>query len=224
MTKPANNNAQPNAVGNTEANGALRAEVARGLAYLHNRTNGTLGHTLDAASFLYALIEVLDEKGIVSIAELDARKPAVAERLLQKFMRADAGVALQTPDQDKYRYQSDAEIDCASRVHLCKAACCKMIFPLSRQDIEEGVIQWQLDKPYVIAKQADGYCRHFDRERCACTVHAQRPIPCRAYDCRGDRRIWLNFERRIVNPKLEDPRWPHNLSPEEMHMTRSELP
>jgi hypothetical protein len=27
---------------------------------------------------------------------------------------------------------------------------------------------------------------------------------CRAYDCRNDKRIWADFERKIVSPELEN--------------------
>jgi Fe-S-cluster containining protein len=186
----------------------LRDEVAAGLAYLHARSNATTTRTWEAASFVYALIELLSEKGLVSIDEIDGRKKAVAGRLLKRFIQHDPGVAIQEPEQDKYAFTPTAKIDCENRVHLCKAACCKMVFPLSRQDIEEGVIKWDLGKPYVIAKGADGYCQHFDHQCLGCTVHAQRPIPCRAYDCRNDKRIWLDFENKIVNSELNDPDWP----------------
>jgi hypothetical protein len=34
-------------------------------------------------------------------------------------------------------------------------------------------------------------------------VWQQRPIPCRGYDCRKDERIWLDFEKRIINPDFD---------------------
>ena len=89
------------------------------------------------------------------------------------------------------------------RIHLCKAACCRLRFALSRQDVEEGVVQWDFSHPYFIASGEDGYCRHLDRGCMGCSIHAQRPVPCRAYDCRQDKRIWSDFERRIVSPELE---------------------
>jgi Fe-S-cluster containining protein len=78
-----------------------------------------------------------------------------------------------------------------------------MGFALSQQDVEEGVIKWDLGRPYLIAQDADGYCRHLDRQAMRCTVRAQRPLPCRGYDCRRDKRIWSDFDNRIVNPDLD---------------------
>jgi hypothetical protein len=197
---------------------ALYREVAQGLAYLHTRTNATTGRTLEAASFVYALIELLVEKELLNVDEIDDRKKQVSQRLLARFMQLDPGVAIQEPDQDKYTFPETVKIDCENRVQLCQAACCKMVFPLSRQDIEEGAIKWELSQPYRIAKGTDEYCYHFDRQCQGCTVHAQRPIPCRAYDCRNDPRIWLDFENKIINPKINDPDWPHNLSAAEMEI------
>jgi hypothetical protein len=38
---------------------------------------------------------------------------------------------------------------------------------------------------------------HNDPSDHACTVHAHRPRVCRKYDCRDDKRIWLDYARRI---------------------------
>ncbi|MGH7494545.1 MAG: YkgJ family cysteine cluster protein [bacterium] len=49
----------------------------------------------------------------------------------------------------------------------------------------------------------DGYCKHFERSTCSCTIREHRPIPCRAYDCRNDQRIWVDFEKKIVNAEID---------------------
>lgn len=111
-------------------------------------------------------------------------------------------VWIQDPTVDKYTWAGLVEIDCGSRLHLCRAACCSMSFPLSLQDLEEGIVRWDPDRPYAIARQEDGRCIHLDGS-CGCTVYEHRPLPCRAYDCRSDKRIWLDFENRVPNPELE---------------------
>jgi Fe-S-cluster containining protein len=185
------------------APGGVRAEMVGGLLYCHSRINANTSKVLESASFLYALVELLAEKGIVETADLDDRKRRVAARLLDRFLDHGMGVAMQEGEQDKYTFAGAVEIDCESRVHLCKAACCRMSFALSRQDVEEGVIKWDLGRPYLVAQDADGYCRHLDRRTSRCTVRAQRPLPCRGYDCRKDGRVWLDFEQRIPNPELD---------------------
>lgn len=182
----------------------LRREIVGGLLYTHSRANSNTNRLLESASFLYALIELLKEKGILNIEELDERKMTVAKRLKKRFLGKGMGVVIQEPEQDKYAFRDkEVHIDCENRVHLCKAACCKLSFPLSMQDINEGIIKWDLRSPYLIAQDADGYCKHFERTTCRCTVREHRPIPCKAYDCRNDKRIWLDFENKVVNPDID---------------------
>jgi hypothetical protein len=183
--------------------GELRKEIVAGLMYTHHRANANTSRSLEAATFLYALIELLTEKGILTIEELDARKEKIADRVERRFLSRGMGVALQEPDQDKYAFAAVAHVDCENRVHLCKAACCRMIFPLSRQDVAERIIMWDLESPYLIAQAEDGYCRHLDRTGCKCTVREHRPIPCRAYDCSNDARIWSDFANYVINPDLD---------------------
>lgn len=186
-----------------EALAALRHEVMGGLLYTHSRANSNTSRLLEVTSFLYALIEILTEKGILTIKELDARKDIVAKRVEKRFLDKGMGMHLQEPEQDKYTVRGSVEIDCDSRVHLCKAACCRFWFPLSKQDVEEGVVHWDLHEPYIIAQNTEGYCRHLNRANCHCRVYKHRPLPCRTFDCRKDPRIWLDFDTRVINPDLE---------------------
>jgi hypothetical protein len=198
-------------------NGArdLRQAVAEGLLCTHGRINANTRKTLEAASFLYALVELLEEKGLISIEELDERKRVVGKRLAEQFRQDGNGVMLQDPEYDKYSFEQGVEIDCANRVHLCHAACCRLPFALSRQDIREGIVHWDLGQPYLIAHNGDGTCCHLDPDSRVCGVWAQRPVPCRAFDCRENQRIWLDFEHRIINPEIERDDWPGCLAEEE---------
>jgi Fe-S-cluster containining protein len=166
---------------------------------------------LESTAFLHGLVELLEAKGLIQIEELDQKKTAAAERLTRKLEQQGEGVALQTPEYDKYAFQSTVEIDCPSRLPLCHAACCRLPFPLSKQDIREGVIEWDLGHPYVIAQGPGGYCVHLNQNTQGCSVHAQRPVPCRAYDCRKESRIWLDFENGVINPAVLRSDWPYCL-------------
>jgi Fe-S-cluster containining protein len=181
----------------------LRQELAGGLLYTHHRANTNTSRTLEVTAFAYALIELLIEKGLLTEGELNERKRAVGQRLVEKFNRAGMAVELQDSQIDKYQFADGPQIDCANRLHLCKAACCRLRFPLSPQDLEEGIVKWDLPHPYLIARGADGYCRHLQRGDGHCTIYQHRPLPCRAYDCRQDERIWADFEQRIVSPELD---------------------
>jgi Fe-S-cluster containining protein len=188
----------------------IRQEVAEGLLYVHTRLARGGKETLEASAFLYALIELLSEKGLLSIDELDQRKQKVAERLFRKGREQGVGVLLQEPEYDKYGFDQEAEIDCAGRIALCRAACCRLAFALSRQDVHEGVVRWDLGQPYIIAHGTDGYCSHIEPESRRCSIRAQRPVPCRAYDCRKNNDIWLDFDKRLINPAINAPDWPRN--------------
>jgi Fe-S-cluster containining protein len=189
----------------------LRRQIAHGLLYTHNRLNANARQTREAAAYIYALIELLDAKGLVSPAELEPLRESMEQTLVDKHRHEGNGVAFQDPEQDKYTFAA-AEIDCAGRVHLCKASCCRLPFALSRQDVREGVVHWDLGQPYLIEHGPDGYCTHMERGSCACTIYAHRPVPCRGYDCRQDRRIWLDFDRMIPNSQIEQPDWPYCLA------------
>jgi hypothetical protein len=184
---------------------SLRREVVEGFLDSHSRTHKNAGKMLEIASFCYALIELLQEKGLLTFEELNDRKKIVGNRLIKRFAEQEIGVvALQEYNEDKYTYKEEVKIDCASRLHLCRAACCRLDLALSKQDIAEGILKWDLGDPYMIAKDAEGYCRHLDRTTRRCSVWQHRPIPCRGYDCRKDERIWLDFEKEMINPHLED--------------------
>jgi putative zinc- or iron-chelating protein len=189
--------------GVSEALEELHGEIAGGLLYTHHRANTNTNKTLEVTSFAYALIELLIEKGLLTEEELNERKRQVAARLAEKFRDNGMGVVRQEPEYDKYNLDGSVEIDCESRLQFCHAACCRLQFALSRQDVEEGVLKWDFSRPYMIKQDHDGYCAHLDRQGCRCSVYQHRPVPCRAYDCRNDQRIWVDFERKIVNPELE---------------------
>lgn len=187
--------------------GDLWEQVAEGLLYTHSRLNANTSKTLESASFLYALVEILQEKGIISIDELDERKRVVGQRLVEQLREQGTGVMLQDPDYDKYMFKDEVRIDCENRVHLCHAACCRLPFALSKQDIREGIVHWDLGKPYLIEQQRDGYCSHLERGTFRCGVHQHRPVPCRGFDCRRDKRIWIDFDKMIPNPDIERSDW-----------------
>jgi Fe-S-cluster containining protein len=186
-----------------EAMGGVRGEVVEGLRYVHYQLGANTGKVLEVSSFLYALTELLIEKDIITEEELNERKIAVAERLVKKFRELGMGAVFQEKEQDKYGLD-EVLIDCESRRPLCKAACCKLSFALSRQDIEESIVKWDLGHPYMVAKEGDGYCVHIDKTTYKCKIWENRPVPCRGFDCRNDKRIWLDFEKMVINLELPE--------------------
>jgi hypothetical protein len=78
----------------------FRSEMVKGLLYTHTCINVNTAKTLEASLFLYALIELLNEKGLLSIEELDERKKQAAERLVKKFVESSIGLMYQDPEED----------------------------------------------------------------------------------------------------------------------------
>jgi len=184
----------------------LQKGITEGLLYTHTRINNNTNKVLETASFLYALIELLDEKYLLSIEELDERKKQVARRLVQKFVESGIGLMHQDPEYDKYSFNDESSVDCLSRLDICKGVCCKLPFALSKQDVEEGIIRWEFSRPYLIAHDDDGYCVHLDRETYKCTVREHRTVPCRGFDCKNNEKwkVWQDYEKGIINPELAE--------------------
>jgi len=101
--------------------------------------------------------------------------------------------------EDKHTVTGEP-IDCESRLSLCQARCCSFTVQLSRQDLEEGELTWEIDQPYRLPRLADGYCVNLDRGEGGCQRYEHRPATCRSYSCRSDKRVWLDFDARIPAP------------------------
>jgi len=184
------------------------SELLQGLLYTHQRANLNTIEAHRALAAVEALLEVLVERGLVDREEYERHREAVEERLRAEFVDKGMAVAIQEHPTSKYEHDGSVEIDCEERIPLCGAACCRLSFALSKEDVEEGAVRWDLGRPYMIARTDDGRCVHLDGDTRTCGVYAQRPIPCRAYDCRRDLRVWLDFDKRIPNPTLGQADWP----------------
>jgi hypothetical protein len=136
------------------------------------------------------LLEVLVDQGVLAHGQ-----PRQIARLAESKARPRVHLAV---IQDK-RSMKGADIDCASRLHLCHARCCAMQVILSEEDVREGRFRFQLHQPYLMERAADGYCTHL-REDAGCEHYEDRPGMCREFDCRNDERIWIDFEQRLAQP------------------------
>jgi len=180
--------------------GDYRRLSERGLRFGHVVMTRTQDAIREQGAQLEALTELLIARGVLRYRDLEERKAALLADAEQPEVRARIGAEV-----DKYGDTFETiSIDCDARRPLCKAACCRMPFLLTRQDLDEGIVRWDYGQPYVIRHREDGWCVHNDVTARGCTVHANRPAVCRAYDCRNDPRVWVDFERRIPNPALAD--------------------
>jgi Fe-S-cluster containining protein len=178
---------------------ARALDVEDGLRFNHLMGMQTKLDVADLASRVFALTEELVARGQVNLRSLEQR----AERLLKEEGQREKTKAtvMVAPATDKYKITDTPQIDCAALIPICKGRCCKLHFPLSFQDLDERVLQWEYRLPYNIRhRDSDGYCVHSHPESRGCTVYDLRPAICRTYDCRKDRRIWLDFENKIPAP------------------------
>lgn len=173
----------------------LEAQLERGLRFLHvvaDRNQRALG---GHAALIHGLGETLTRRGALDPAEVAAAR----DTYLQTTPAPDVRVRV-APDVDKYAVEA-VILDCAQRLHLCKAACCRRAFALSTQDLEEGTLRWNWGDPYVVRQDVHGRCCHAT-DAGSCGVWQQRPLRCRTFDCRQDAAIWIDFDRSVPHPDL----------------------
>ena len=185
-------------MGNDDESGALEREVSRGMLATHARLAEGRADMLQVAATVFALADLLVERGLVSREDVEARTAGVRDKLGDVVQ-----LRMQRDERNKYDDTVNNDIDCAARIPLCHAACCTLDVPLSRQDVEEGVARWDFGRPYILRRGEGGYCNHLAEGR-GCGIYEQRPLTCRTYSCAGDKRIWLDFEGRVPNRQIID--------------------
>ncbi len=114
----------------------------------------------------------------------DAEKQRIIN-LLNKMMELGIG-SIYGEEEDGV---PDAHVDCPPRIQSCRAACCTLTFALTKDEVRKGIVKHNPDKPFFIARNADGYCTHLDLSTMKCTVWQDRPLRCRRYDCREDDQV-----------------------------------
>ena len=154
---------------------------------------GTLAERADHADLARKLEWLID--ALVMRGQLPARFTHLATKI-----RAERSTVRLAMFRDKYAVPS-ADIDCAARIPLCGARCCSFEVSLSAQDVAERKLPFVIDQPYKLPRDPEtGRCACMD-DAGACTVYDVRPGACRAYDCRHDARVWIDFEARIPAPR-----------------------
>jgi Fe-S-cluster containining protein len=191
----------------------LARDLAAGMRFVNWMGEETRRAVDEMALTVLALVEELKESGAVDAAELARRVGAAAETGVARA-KEHMRVMIETRI-DKYAITELPDVPCAELIPLCRGRCCTLHFPLSKQDLNERIVKWQYTRPYLIRQGEDGYCVHNDRATKGCTVYEHRPATCRTYDCRKDKRIWVDYEKRIpvVDPRLEPRDAPVPLGP-----------
>ncbi|MBV8761357.1 MAG: YkgJ family cysteine cluster protein [Deltaproteobacteria bacterium] len=182
-----------------DADAIKRKDLERAVRHLNMSDVDLRDLLLQLAARVIALTEELDRRGD---GTLEKAVDALVPEALVQIRKADLGhrVQLASPE-DKYT-ATPSTPPCDELMPICQARCCKAFtFALSTQDLDEGVIRFDYGRPYRIRKRDDGYCVHNDPTTHACTAHAHRPAVCRTYDCRTDKRVWADFENRVLAPE-----------------------
>jgi Fe-S-cluster containining protein len=192
----------------------LARQVERASLFNHASLDRVASRASGIESRLVELVELLREKGIVAGTELVA--PAPAEQPGATGVPPDPVAGEEPPAPAPVQWPSFAlradsatpkpaqEVNCAERMHVCHAVCCKLSFALTAQEVDAGKVRFDVGFPYMIRHDSDGYCTHNDRSTGFCGVYGDRPGICRHYSCANDERIWKDFENMELNHEWLD--------------------
>ncbi|HLK88692.1 MAG TPA: YkgJ family cysteine cluster protein [Polyangia bacterium] len=175
----------------------LERQVERASLFTHTAVGRNAARLAEVESFLYGLIDLLVENGTVSPETLAEAAQKVREESLARGDVPHSGVAIDLAPREPS--VPPVQVNCLERLHICEAACCKLDFALTVDEVEGGRIKWDLGRPYLIRHAADGFCVHRDRTSGRCGVYEERPVTCKGYSCATDTRIWKNFEKMELN-------------------------
>ena len=128
--------------------------------------------------------------------------PARLRRVLANI-QADKPPKVRLAVIDHKRMVETSEVPCAELIPICGARCCGFTVVLSEEDVREGKLPFELHEPYVLERdRATKLCKCL-RADGGCGAYEYRPAACRSFDCREDRRIWLDYENKILAPAPE---------------------
>ena len=188
----------------------LAQQVERASLFNHASLDRVASRASGIEAKLDELVELLREKGILADAELAAPAADAPEVRADPEVAEDLGAAAGVPwptfalRDGSVAPQPAQEVNCAERMHVCHAVCCKLGFALTAQEVDAGKVRFDLGFPYMIRHDSDGYCTHNDRSTGSCRVYADRPGVCRHYSCANDERIWKDFENMELNHEWLD--------------------
>jgi len=168
----------------------------------------------DAESFVMELVDVLRARGVLGEDDLAEPAPDGAREPTGKAAPGPREAGMESPQPliwptiafrvDEGELPPPQPVNCAERLHICQAVCCKLDFARTLDEVDAGKVKWDLGFPYTVRHNADGYCVHNDRKTGCCSVYADRPGVCRRYSCANDGRIWKDFEKMELNHEWLD--------------------
>jgi Fe-S-cluster containining protein len=181
----------------------LERQLGRDSVRTQSLFNRTFERMSELERLLLGLVDVLVARGLVSEREIEPAARAIGEELAGRSEDLEHAVILRN-DSEEQAAKPEVSVDCAARMPVCHAVCCKLTVQLSADEVEGGQVKWDLGRPYVLRREADGRCTHQDRSTGFCGVYDERPKPCRQYSCANDRRIWRDFDGWVLNTEWLD--------------------
>jgi hypothetical protein len=189
----------------------LERQVEQGSLFAHAELTRQSHRTNETDALLNGLVALLVQHKIVDGDELMKVVDQAREPVKQKV-----DIALRVNEEGE-----EPQIDCASRIHVCKAVCCRLHWALSVEEIEDGRVKWELGRPYFNRHNDEGYCHQWDD---GCNIYEDRPNPCRMYSCEHDDRIWKDFEAMELNDEWIAEYLDKKRGPVELFMDAMERP
>jgi Fe-S-cluster containining protein len=177
--------------------------MERGNLFAHTMFTEHAARTNKTEALLHGLAGLLIRNEVISADDLLAAVDTTGREIQEAGRRAALDVAIRGDDGDRPDVPAD-EIDCEARIPHCKAVCCRLRWPLTVAEIENGPVKWDLGRPYFNRHNTEGYCHAIDMDSHGCTVYDQRPAPCRQFSCKGDERIWKDFDAMVINQEWID--------------------
>jgi Fe-S-cluster containining protein len=181
--------------------GDLERQMERGNLFAHTMFTKQAARTNQSEALLNGLADLLVRRELITAEDLVEAVNRTGEELERAGRRAKLEVALREDPVDEPPVE---HVDCETRIPYCKAVCCRMRWPLTIEEVEHGPVRWDLGRPYFNRHDTEGYCEQIDHETYGCGVYEQRPFPCRRYSCKGDDRIWKDFDAMVINQEWID--------------------
>ena len=107
---------------------SLERQIIRSSFYTHTTIGKQSERINEIESFLYGLSDLMIKKGIVLPEELATAAEDVRNEMFEKGEQVHAGVGIRIDKSEKDR--EFIPVNCDERIHICKAICCKLNFPL----------------------------------------------------------------------------------------------
>lgn len=162
--------------------------------FMHTELSRISNKMNEMDAFLNGIADLLLKKHIIREEDLATSVEQNKAEMVEKNTVFLPKIALRK-DEEEITF---VPVNCEERMHICKAVCCKLHFALNQEEVESGVIKWNLGEPYFIRQRKDGYCVHNQGNGC-CSIYENRPGVCRYYSCRNDNRIWKDFDKMELN-------------------------